>query len=602
MQGGQSAKSGATNGLLIAMVYFGAITLISGFTMNQPAAKSAPTVARAQNIENTGAPQRGETATQPAWVGEPPDWMADAVWYQVFVSRFRNGDRANDPPNVSAWDEPWFELRDGENGSLRAHLSHRACGGDLAGIVQSIDHFKSLGVNALYLNPIFEARSQHKYDTIDHRHVDPTFGAFGPDNERDGETLDPSTWQWTASDRVLLGLINKCHDAGIRVVLDGVFNHVGLNCFAWRDVLKHGPRSAYADWFDVTDWGPPIQYTAWDGPNGHLPEFRRDADGLHAQVETFVFDVVKRWMDPNGDGDPSDGVDGWRLDVAEKPPHAFWRRFRERVKSINPDAAIIGEIWPDATAWLHGDEFDCVTNYRFQTPVIKLIGRSTPGYSPRRFARQIDAVFADHRPAVNRAMMNLLDSHDTGRAVTMLAMDSAVQGALATQQPESSAVDSFRLAALIQFTFLGAPMIYYGDEIGMYGGNDPYCRAPMWWTSQGAPAGDPLLLNYAQRLGRLRRESVALRRGAFRWLLADDRANVMAFERSSGTERLITVINLAEKRRMISLNIGPSKGCKAVLLSNINSYEENSYVEFKMHDQMAVGALPPRSGCVLRVE
>lgn len=601
MQGGQSAVTGSTYVGLVALVIVVLVLIVNGFAMNQPVAESAPTVGSEQTIETTRTSPDDQTASKPAGVGDPPEWMADAVWYQIFVSRFRNGDRANDPPNVSAWDGPWFELREGERGSLRENLSRRACGGDLAGIAQSIEHFKSLGVNALYLNPVFEARSQHKYDTTDHRHVDSTFGAFGPDDERDGETLDPATWRWTAADRVLLDLIKKCHDAGIRVVLDGVFNHVGLACFAWRDVLENGSQSVYADWFDVADWGPPIQYTAWDGPNGHLPEFRRDENGLHPAVEAFVFDVIQRWMDPNGDGDPSDGVDGWRLDVAEKPPHAFWRRFREKVKTINPNAAIIGEIWPDATAWLDGDQFDCVTNYRFQTPTIKLVGKSTPDYSPRHFARQIDAVFADHRLAVNQAMMNLLDSHDTGRAVTMLAMDSSVEGALATKQPDAHAVNSLRLAALIQFTFVGAPMIYYGDEIAMYGGNDPYCRATMWWTQSGAAVGDASLLDYFQKLGRLRRESDALRRGTFRWLLVDDRANVLAFERLSVFERLITVINLADSARTISLNISLASGCEALVSSNVSIDAANVSHGFDVADGMLMGTLPLRSGRVLRI-
>ena len=530
---------------------------------------------------------------------DPPALMADAIWYQVFVSRFRNGDPANDPPDAAPWTTDWFRLLDGEKPPLRDRLFGRRHGGDLRGVIESIGYFQSLGINTLYLNPIFSAPSQHKYDTADHRHIDDTFGVPGAADRHADETLDPATWSLSDSDRVFLELLRRCHAAGIRVVIDGVFNHVGRRFFAWQDVLANGPKSRYANWFDVTDWGPPIRYNAWDRPDGHLVEFRRDNDGLDPGVEAYIFAVTRRWMDPDGDGDPSDGVDGWRLDVAEKPPQGFWRRFRRVVKTVNPDAAIVGEIWPDATRWLQGDQFDAVTNYRFREPVIRLIGRARRLGTPTRFARDLDQLFTDHPPAVIRSMMNLLDSHDTGRAVTVLAMDSSIENQSATRPPDDPAIGRLKLAALLQFTLPGAPVIYYGDEIGMYGGNDPQCRAPMWWTDRATPGGNGALRAYYQRLCRLRRQHAALRRGMFRWMLLDDRSRVVAFHRRADDDQLVVVLNLGDHRRPIELNVATPATAHAVLLCNVNGDPGEGSVPIVASGGMLSCVLPGRSAVVL---
>lgn len=510
--------------------------------------------------------------------GQPPDWLADAIWYQVFVTRFRNGEPANDPAQTVEWTRDWFRLLDGEKPPLRDRLFHRAHGGDLQGIAQAIPYFKSLGVNTLYLNPIFAAESQHKYDTTDHRHVDDSLAISGSLDRVTGEPLDPQTWRFTDSDRVFLDLIARCHAAGIRVVIDGVFNHVGQEFFGWRDVLKNGKHSPFATWFDVVDWGPPIQYNAWDGPNGHLVEFRRDENGLDPGAEAYIFSVIRRWMDPDGDGDPSDGVDGWRLDVADKPPHAFWRRFRQVVKEVNPNACIIGEVWPSATDWLEGDQFDAVTNYRFRDAAIKLAGRARPAMQPTEFARAIDRIIDDHRWSVSLSMMNLLDSHDTGRAVTVLAMDSSVESDAAMRRPDQDAYERLRLAALLQFTLPGAPMIYYGDEIGMYGGNDPQCRAPMLWKDQNVvPAGDETLRKFYEGLCQLRSERPSLRRGLLQWVHVDDRGGILAFRRLYDGEELLVVVNLTGKPRTISLNPGDGVRRVSAVPIAVNYYHKTDY-------------------------
>ena len=533
---------------------------------------------------------------------EPPDWLADAIWYQVFVSRFRNGESSNDPPGAVEWTPDWFRLLDGEAAPLRRRLSHRRHGGDLQGVIQAIPYFQSLGVNTLYLNPVFAAQSQHKYDTVDHRHVDDTFGVRGSLSRVAGETLDPATWRFSQSDRVFLDLIGKCHHADIRVVIDGVFNHVGLDFFGWRDVLAKGEKSQFAHWFDVIDWGPPIQYNAWDGPNGHLVEFRRDENGLDPDAEAYIFAVVKRWMDPDGDGDPSDGIDGWRLDVADKPPHAFWREFRRVAKNINPQASIIGEVWPDATAWLRGDQFDAVTNYRFRDPALQLVGRAKPTHPPTEFAEAIDKVIADHRWPVSLSMMNLLDSHDTGRAVTVLGMESNVETEATMQPPDESSLNRFKLAALLQFTMPGAPIIYYGDEIGMYGGNDPQCRAPMWWSERAAaPGGDAKLLTYFKSLCRLRQGHVALRRGVFQWVLVDDTARILAFRRQSTGDELMVILNLDDRPHTVSLNLGVDVSEVKHCFGDVNSFWEMSSESFPSREGVGRFRIIGRSGAIFEV-
>ncbi|MBN1514552.1 MAG: glycoside hydrolase family 13 protein, partial [Phycisphaerae bacterium] len=477
-----------------------------------------------------GAAIAGETVRSPA----VPAWATQAVWYQVLVCRFCNGDAANDPPGTVSWSSDWGSLLPGEQGPLRDRLFERQYGGDLAGLRSKLAYIRDLGVNAVYLNPIFQAPSQHKYDTADHRHIDDTYGKAGSMAAISGETEDPDTWQWSASDRLFLSLLEEAHGMGLRVVIDGVFNHVGREFWAWRDVVENGRNSAYANWFDVTDWGPPLRWRAWDGPDGHLPCFRREGDGLDPAVEAYLFAVVGRWMDPNGDGDPSDGIDGWRLDAAEQVSHGFWRRFRRTVKAVNPDAIIIGEIWTDAGPWLGGDEFDVVTNYPFAAPVLRFFTQDDTGYSATGLRDDLLGLAGGHPWHVTTGMLNLLGSHDTERVASALTDPqrrmSEAAGAIPRRDllvPDADAYRRMRLAVVLQYTWPGAPIIYYGDEVGMYGGDDPFCRAPMWWDR----AGNGGLGDLYRRLAVLRQEQPALRTGPVCVLVADDASRVLAFQR-----------------------------------------------------------------------
>ena len=289
---------------------------------------------------------------------ETPDWAKRAVWYQIFPERFRNGDSSNDPPGTVPWRHAWYEPYKGpgrEKGKFWDYIFDRRYGGDIQGIREKLPYLRRLGITAIYLNPVFQAESLHKYDASDYRHIDDFFGVKGSLKKVQGETTDPKTWQWSESDKVFLEFLKEAHAQGFKVILDGVFNHVGRDFWAFRDVVKNGEKSPYAGWFDITSFKP-FHYKAWDKDDGSLPRLKHDdALGLAQPVRDHLFTVTRRWMDPNGDGDPSDGIDGWRLDVAGDINANFWKDWRKLVKSINPNAYIVAELWEESRSWLQGD-------------------------------------------------------------------------------------------------------------------------------------------------------------------------------------------------------------------------------------------------------
>lgn len=300
-------------------------------------------------------PEVYTTRLEKSAVFHTPEWARHAVWYQIMPDRFRSGTTDNDPDPVRPWTSEWFtpspwEPQDGQT-FYKWYVFFRLYGGDIQGIEQKLAYLKELGVNAIYLNPIFQAPTHHKYDTDNYLHVDEHLGVVGDYDQvvAQEDLNDRSTWQWTESDRVFLRFIKKAHAMGFRVIIDGVFNHVGCNHPAFEDVKKNGQRSKYADWFDVVSWEP-FKYRGWAGHDS-LPVFQKSPDGLASEaVKQHIFNVTRRWMDPDGDGDPSDGIDGWRLDVPNEIPAPFWAEWREVVKSVNPEAYIVGEIWDRADA------------------------------------------------------------------------------------------------------------------------------------------------------------------------------------------------------------------------------------------------------------
>lgn len=522
---------------------------------------------------------------------ETPDWAKGAVWYQIFPERFRNGNPLNDPhgPFVynKPWTDDWYEITPAEEASWRTrfkvgpnepwpprkggNLFHvvwdRRYGGDLQGIAEKFDYLRDLGVTALYMNPVFEAESMHKYDATDFRHIDDNLGtpkSAGKVPETwtfKGEPADPATWTWTAADRYFVDeFLPAAREHGIRVILDGVWNHTGKPFFAFADIMEKGDKSPYKDWFYVTfdENGKLKSWESWFN-TGALPKFKQMPNGdLVPPVKEHLFNVTRRWMDPNGDGDPSDGIDGWRLDVALDVGLPFWRDWRKLVKGINPQAVIIAEIWDDATPVLQGDSFDTQMHYPFCKPVLDWLG-VRPGTPTSNLVTRLDEAFND-TPQTNLIHQNLFGSHDTDRYVSMLLNPGREydQGnrpqdhdfPYIDKKPSQALYNASMLGVAIQALYTGAPMIYYGDEVGMWGADDPTDRKPFPWPDKG-PMKNPdenadweLHKRYTKWM-RLRQEPIVgpiLRFGATRHLDAG-RDDVFAFERSLNGRRVIAVIN-----------------------------------------------------------
>lgn len=437
----------------------------------------------------------------------PPAWSLGAVWYQVFPDRFDNGNRDNDPPSFDpGWSTTWTEVSVEELESSRAarraqgrHASHRISplshvvyerryGGDLQGVVRRLGHITDLGATAIYLNPVFEAHSLHKYDATDHRHVDPTLGA--PDLESPpvaGESADPATWTWTPADRYVLDtLLPAARARNLRVVFDGVWNHVGTRHWAFQDVLRQGRGSEFAEWFQVRlarqPGDPPvIAWRAWDGANGSLPAFRQTEEGdLVAPVKAHVAAVTRRWMDPDDDGDPVDGIDGWRLDVVPDVGLRFWRDWNELVRSINPDAVTIAEVWHHADKEIEQGGFTAQMNYPVRDAVLAWLS-AEEGYDGAVLTSMLERAL-DFDDRVNLAQMNLLGSHDTARVVTHIA---AARGESPHARPSKSSYELALLGVAIQVALPGAPSVYNGDEWGVWGADDPHNRKPVPWPDAG---------------------------------------------------------------------------------------------------------------------
>ena len=521
-----------------------------------------------------------------------PEWAKDAVWYQIFPERFRNGAPQSDPRpedfggqgipgwRVSPWGMEWYGRDEWEKpraDNFWATVFDRRFGGDLVGLREQLPYLEKLGVTAIYLNPIFWAASLHKYDATAYHHIDPS---FGPDRAGDlralaaaHETADPATWIWTAADRYFLDLVADVHARGMRIILDGVFNHSGTGFFAFQDLKKNGPASPYADWYQIAKWHADgtFDYASWDG-TGSLPNFGRDENTLHPGIKQYLFDATRRWMDPSGQGRPGDGIDGWRLDVAYCLPHGFWREWHAHVRAINPEAYTTGEIVGPAQDWVKPDEFAAVMNYEWTYPTISFFTTNAAGIGAAEFRARIDALHARHAPGSTLILQNLLDSHDTGRILTLFESacppftewnayfnwpKAADNPELKTHRPGPQAKEALKLAAAWQFAGPGAPMLYYGTEVGLWGANDPCDRQPMLWSDVAyadetlgfrapllAPhprAPDFDLFAFYQRLIAIRKSEPALRRGAFRWLPAPDDATLV-FERELDGAKIVCAI------------------------------------------------------------
>ncbi len=512
-----------------------------------------------------------------------PDWAKNAVWYQIMVERFRDGDPANNPEHANRWTSDWFAPSPEEKASgqtfYKWYVFRRFYGGDIQGLEEKLPYLKSLGVNAIYLNPIFKADTHHKYNASSYIHIDDHYGVKGDyEAAAASENLnDPKTWTWTPSDKLFLKFLKKAKSMGFRVILDGVFNHVGVNHAAFQDVMKNGKESRYADWFEITSWEP-FEYAGWAG-HSELPVFKKTRDGLESdQVKQHIFNVTRRWMDPDGDGDPSDGIDGWRLDVPNEIAMPFWEEWRTLVKSINPDAYITGEIWDRADAWLDGRHFDAVMNYEFSRAACDWIFNHRDKIKPSDIDTRLRTLRLAYPAAATYVLQNLMGSHDTDRVASMAQnpdrpydRGNRVQDDnpdYDNSKPSREAYQRAALAALLQMTYVGAPMIYYGDEVGMWGADDPTCRKPMLWKDlepydhpEDNHVMEDLLAFYKQIIA-LRNTHSALRTGRFLTLLTDDTQDVWVFERADDAETLIVALNASGQDRDVRVPLPPGSPAK----------------------------------------
>ncbi|HSF80757.1 MAG TPA: glycoside hydrolase family 13 protein [Anaerolineales bacterium] len=422
-----------------------------------------------------------------------PYWVQDTIFYQIFPDRFANGDPNNDPPNVQPWGSP--------------PTNQNFMGGDLRGIIQKIDYLLDLGITGIYLNPIFASPSNHRYNTTDYFSIDPKLG-----DKRDFKAL-----------------LDVAHNNGVRVILDGVFNHSGRGFFAFSDILENQQESAYRDWYHIKRF--PIEayshedakdYLAWWKIKS-LPKFNT----ANPQVRRYIMQVARYWIEQ--------GADGWRLDVPnEIDDDDFWGEFRQVVKSANPDAYLVGEIWNQEPRWVGDRHFDGLMNYPVRKALLEVLTVSAADIA--KFASMLESNLTACKRENLYAMYVPLGSHDTERLLTLLEGN----------------VDKARLAFLFLFAYPGAPAIYYGDEIGMMGGRDPECRGAFHWEQE---RWNTEMHSWVKLLVSVRKRLPALRRGDYRFLLADNRRRCFAFARILGDAAVLILMNMGPTRRHVRIQV-----------------------------------------------
>ena len=420
-------------------------------------------------------------------VYKAPEWVKDAVWYQIFPERFANGDVSNDPVGAKEWNAP-----------ITSSSDHY--GGDLQGVIDHLDYIKELGVNAIYFTPIFQSNSNHKYDTIDYMTVDPHFG----------------------DEAILKTLVEGAHARGIKVMLDIVFNHCGLHFDKFQDVIEKGEDSPYKDWFHIKG------YPVFEGNKNmndprdlnfdtfaftpRMPKLNTE----NPETKEYLLNIIRYWSDVAS-------IDGWRLDVANEVDHKFWREFRTVVKEKNPNAYILGEVWHDANPWLMGDQFDGVMNYPLNDAIIDYFANDS--IDTLVFSHKVIKANFNYPRHVNEHMYNLLDSHDTPRFLHITGEN----------------IDKLKLAYVFLMTQMGAPAIYYGDEVGMTGKHDPDCRRPMIWDVEKQ---DLDMLAFMKQLIQIRKSHEILRhKGELSFLQETVHPDVLLYKRYDEVESCYMIMN-----------------------------------------------------------
>lgn len=413
------------------------------------------------------------------------------IYYQIFPDRFFRGKESYAEHSL----EPW--------GSIPNRLNYM--GGTLEGIAAKLPYLSDLGINCIYLNPIFAARSNHKYDTQDYYKIDPGFG----------------------SEDDFRKLVDQAHERKIKVILDGVFNHSGIDWHPFQDVIKKGEDSTYFDWFFINKYPIDIDASNYDcvGFYPWMPKINL----ANRQAQDYFISVGKYWIEEFG-------IDGWRLDVADEVPTRFWERFAFEMRSVKPEVILLGETWIDAFRLISGNRLNSAMNYLFRDAVIAWLAENR--IDAKEFDKRLNHLSMLYPFEILTQMYNLIDSHDTARFLFTAKGD----------------VRKLKMAVAVQMTFVGCPALYYGDELGMSGDNDPLCRGCMVWDLEEQNQD---LLDWYKRLISFRRQHDILAKGRFQSAFASE--NVIGFYRFYQDECSLVMINGGETSSKIPMELGEWK-------------------------------------------
>ncbi|MBP5295835.1 MAG: alpha-glucosidase C-terminal domain-containing protein [Bacteriovoracaceae bacterium] len=536
-----------------------------------------------------------------------PSWAAEVIWYRILPERFRNGDFGNDPQakdlgqvvagwQKSRWGGDWYFRTEWEKNfspNFYRSVYLRRYGGDLQGIIDKLDYLQDLGVNGIYLSSIFPAPSSHKFDAECFHHVDEN---FGPDPEGDKllrqqaqETDDPASWIWTKADELFLELIAQAHQRQMRVMMDCIGTYGGERFFAFRDVEQHRQASRYRDWFEIRHWGhrgevgDDFSYVGHFGYQ-HLPQFRIVDEDFVPPVKAYLTAMAFRWLAPKGDA--ASGVDGLSFDLAFNLPRHFWPSFKAACRQVKPEVFLAGEITDIDPRLVQGENLDGLLNY----PLRGMMNEFFLNKKARSVVREFDHAIAFLRslypPAMNEVMLNILSSQDTPRIKTVAVNPDLnyldYQGHFQRSKIEynqnldlgpgtEEEQTALKLQLIFWLTYIGSPVIYYGDEVGMLGANDPDCRQPMLWQDVEyddishypygpAPEVRPLTIDqdlkeHYRLLIKIRRENLCLMRGDFTVLLKDDPRETYVYLRSYQQEKVIVALNTSNVDQEVDLDL-----------------------------------------------
>jgi len=417
------------------------------------------------------------------------NWMQESIVYQIFPDRFYNADKSINPRNTEIWGSPV--------------KTESMFGGDIQGIIDKLDYLEELGINLLYLTPIFKSSSNHKYNTADYYDIDPQFGTLSTAKE----------------------LIKKCHEKGIKIIFDAVFNHSGSDFFAFKDLLDKQEASKYKDWYFIDSYPvstEKVTYYTFGDDVSAMPKLNTH----NKEAREYLLKVGQYWV-------KEIGIDGWRLDVCDEVDHDFWRAFNKVVKEANKDAVIIGEIQHEASSFLKGDQMDSIMNYPFKFALVDFFANRS--ISVEKFDDILSFNRTLYMNSITRQLWNLLGSHDTKRFLTEC----------------NDNVERMKLAIAFQFCYQGVPYIYYGDEIGLNGADDPACRKCMIWDEQKQNFE---LFNHYKSMISIRKHNKALIYGDYKTIYCKE--NILVFERSYNGENVLIAINNSDKQHNVNISLG----------------------------------------------